>query len=98
MTQRNTTMPTKRIAVVTGGSRGLGRSTVLSLAKRGINSIFTYNSNRAEAEKVVGLVRQTGHRAVALQLDTGNVSSFDQFVQSLRQALAELGAERFDYL
>ena len=42
-----------RIAIVTGGSRGLGRNTVLNLAKRGVHSILTYNSNRAEAEKVV---------------------------------------------
>ena len=44
-----------KIAIVTGGSRGLGRSTVLSLAKRGVGSIFTYNSNLAEAEKVSAL-------------------------------------------
>jgi NAD(P)-dependent dehydrogenase (short-subunit alcohol dehydrogenase family) len=93
-------MPTssKRIALITGGSRGLGRSTVLSLAKRGIDSIFTYNSNRAEAEKVVSLVGEEGGKAVALQLDTGKVSTFDAFVKSVRKALAELGAERFDYL
>src|SRR6516165_1450341 len=63
---------TTKIAIVTGGSRGLGRSTVLSLAKRGISSIFTYNANRAEAEKVVGLVAQAGGKAVALQLDAGD--------------------------
>ena len=50
----NTSAP---IAIVTGGSRGLGRSTVLSLAKRGVPSIFTYRSNRAEAEKVAALDR-----------------------------------------
>jgi NAD(P)-dependent dehydrogenase (short-subunit alcohol dehydrogenase family) len=44
-----------KIAVVTGGSRGLGRNTVVSLAKRGVNSIFTYRSNRAEADRVVAL-------------------------------------------
>ena len=89
---------TTKIAIVTGGSRGLGRSTVLSLARRGVDSIFTYHSNRAEAEKVIGLVAEAGRKAVALQLDTGNVRAFDPFVQRVRQALAELGAERFDYL
>jgi NAD(P)-dependent dehydrogenase (short-subunit alcohol dehydrogenase family) len=89
---------TRRIAVVTGGSRGLGRNTVMSLAKREVDSIFTYNSNRTEAEKVTALVAGMGRRAIALQLDTGNVRTFDPFVRSLRQALAELGAERFDYL
>jgi len=58
-----------KIAVVTGGSRGLGRNTVLSLARRGIDSIFTYRSTRAEAERVVGLVAEVGRQAVALPLD-----------------------------
>ena len=88
----------KRIALITGGSRGLGRNTVLSLAQRGIDSIFSYNSNQAEAEKVVRLVAEAGRRAVALQLDTGKVSTFDPFIKSVRKALADLGAERFDYL
>jgi NAD(P)-dependent dehydrogenase (short-subunit alcohol dehydrogenase family) len=87
-----------KIAIVTGGSRGLGRNTVLSLAKRGIDSIFTYNSNQAEAEKVVRLVAEAGQKAVALQLDTGNIAAFDDFVDSVRQALGDLRAERFDYL
>jgi NAD(P)-dependent dehydrogenase (short-subunit alcohol dehydrogenase family) len=98
MTQPNPTSRSNKIAIVTGGSRGLGRSTVLSLARRGVGSIFTYHANRAEAEKVVGLVAEAGRKAVALQLDTGDVRAFDPFVQRVRQALAELGADRFDYL
>ncbi|HEV3304544.1 MAG TPA: SDR family oxidoreductase [Planctomycetaceae bacterium] len=98
MTQRNAATPTNKIAVITGGSRGLGRSTVLSLARRGVDSIFTYNSNRSEAEKVTGLVAEAGRKAIALQLDTGNVATFDPFVQNVRQALIELNAGRFDYL
>src|SRR5580692_10008241 len=98
MTQRNTANPTTKLAIVTGGSRGLGRSMVLSLARRGVDSLFTYHSNRAEAEKVIGLVADAGRKAVAVQLDTGDVRAFDPFVQRVRQALAELGAERFDYL
>jgi NAD(P)-dependent dehydrogenase (short-subunit alcohol dehydrogenase family) len=86
------------IALVTGASRGLGRSTVLSLAKRGVRSIFTYRSNRAEADKVVSLARENGAQAIALQLDTGNVPSFDAFVAKVRDALSGLGATRFDYL
>jgi NAD(P)-dependent dehydrogenase (short-subunit alcohol dehydrogenase family) len=86
------------IALVTGGSRGLGRSTVLSLAGRGVHTIFTYHSNRAEADKVVGQVTQAGGKAIALQLDTADVSTFDGFVERVRDALHRLGAERFDYL
>jgi NAD(P)-dependent dehydrogenase (short-subunit alcohol dehydrogenase family) len=93
-----TAAPTTRIAIVTGGSRGLGRSTVLALARRGIDSIFTYHSNQAEAEKVTGLAAEVGRKAVALQLDTGNAGPFDRFVQSVREALSELKAGRFDYL
>ncbi len=87
-----------KIAIVTGGSRGLGRNTVLSLAKRGVDSIFTYHSDQTAAEKVVGLVREAGCTATALQLDTGNLSSFNPFVETVRQVLAGLGAARFDYL
>ncbi|MGO4377122.1 SDR family NAD(P)-dependent oxidoreductase [Pseudoduganella sp. RAF19] len=87
-----------KIAIVTGGSRGLGRNTVLNLAKRGVSSIFTYHSNQAEAEAVARLVEEAGQKAVALQLDTGNASVFDGFVRQVQQALATLGAQRFDYL
>jgi NAD(P)-dependent dehydrogenase (short-subunit alcohol dehydrogenase family) len=98
MTGTSRASATKKIAIITGGSRGLGRSTVLSLAKRGVDSIFTFNSNEAEAKKVVGLVSEAGHRAIALQLETGNVATFDSFVGKVQRALAELGARRFDYL
>lgn len=91
-------VPASKIAIVTGGSRGLGRNTVHNLAKRGIDTIFTYHSSAAEAEAVVQLVAGEGRRAIALQLDTGKVSSFDAFAQSVRDALAKLGAERFDFL
>ncbi|MFL9883339.1 SDR family oxidoreductase [Paraburkholderia agricolaris] len=87
-----------KIAIVTGGSRGLGRNTVLHLAKRGVDSLFTYRANQAEAEKLVGLVAEEGQRAIALPLDTGKVATFDSFVEQVRASLAQLGAERFDYL
>ncbi len=87
-----------KIAIVTGGSRGLGRSTVLNLARRGVASIFTYNANRAEADKVAAAAAAAGARAVALQLDTGKLAAFDGFVDGVRGALAGLGATRFDYL
>ena len=86
------------IAVITGGSRGIGRSTVLHLAERGVTSIFTYNAHKEEAEAVVAEVKKTGAEAVALPLDTTDVNTFDAFVKTLRGTLATLGAEQFDYL
>jgi len=88
----------KRIAIVTGGSRGIGRDTVLRLAARGVSSIVTYHSRPGDAGAVVEAVHQAGAEAVALQLDVGVAASFDSFVDTVRQALATLRAERFDYL
>lgn len=87
-----------RIAIVTGGSRGLGRSTVLALASRGVRSIFTFRRNAAAAGEVVDAARSAGAESVALQLDTGDASSFVDFTTRVRAALADLDAERFDYL
>ena len=98
MSTEKTNFPNSKIAIVTGGSRGLGRNTVLSLAQRGIHSIFTYNSNLAAAEKVVDAVSETGAKAIALQLDTGDIGSFDGFAHRLRSTLAGFGVERFEYL
>ncbi len=91
-------MSKDKIAIVTGGSRGIGRSTVLVLARRGVRAIFTYNSNRAEADKVVAQAADAGAPAVALQLDVGNAEAFDAFAGQVRDALAAWNAERFDYL
>jgi NAD(P)-dependent dehydrogenase (short-subunit alcohol dehydrogenase family) len=88
----------RRIALVTGGSRGLGQSAVLSLAHRGVDTIFTYHTNRVAAERVTRMVEEVGRKAVALRLDTGTVSAFDAFVKDVEKALAGLAAERFDYL
>jgi NAD(P)-dependent dehydrogenase (short-subunit alcohol dehydrogenase family) len=90
--------PNPKIAVVTGGSRGLGRNTVLSLAQRGVDSLFTFHSNRAEADQVIAQVQKAGAKAAALQLDAGNIRSFDAFAENVKKALAGWGAERFDYL
>ena len=91
-------MPDRKIALVTGGSRGIGRSTVLALAKKGVSSILTYHSNREEADKVVALVKQAGADAVALQLDIGKSATFPAFAEAVAGALKTLKAERFDYL
>lgn len=89
----------RKIALVTGGSRGLGRNTVLSLAKRGINSIFTYNSNHAAAEQVVGLGSEAGVKSLALQLDTGATKTFDSFAEKLEEVLkVTWNRDSVDYL
>jgi len=91
-------MSESKIAIVTGGSRGIGRDAVLRLAKRGVRSIFTYNSNPAEAEKVLALTSDAGAPAIALQLDAGATATFDDFAQQVSAALPKFGVERFDYL
>ncbi|OPB00914.1 3-oxoacyl-ACP reductase [Pseudomonas fluorescens] len=93
-----TTPSHPKTALVTGGSRGLGRSTVLALASRGVQSIFTYNSSKDEADKVVEAARQAGAAAIALQLDTGKIGTFADFVNRVTMALTDLGAERLDFL
>jgi NAD(P)-dependent dehydrogenase (short-subunit alcohol dehydrogenase family) len=87
------------IALVTGGSRGLGRNMALALARKGVDVVLTYRSNRVEAESVVAGIEQLGRRAVALPLDVSNVANFDGFAASLRDVLARTWQrERFDYL
>src|ERR1700761_4815870 len=92
------TTSTTKIAIVTGGSRGIGRNTVESLAKRGVHTIFTYQSHHTDAEAVVAAVKNAGAQAIALQLDAGNIASFDAFIESVKDALAQLGATHFDFL
>ncbi len=88
----------KKVAVVTGGSRGIGRSTVEHLARRGVNVIFTYHSHREDAEVVTAEVKSLGVEAFALSLDTGKVGAFGAFADRVRDVLVKLGMERFDYL
>src|ERR1700678_116389 len=88
----------KKIAIVTGGSRGIGRSTVENLARRGVSTVFTYHTHSTDAEAVVAAVKDAGAEAVALQLDAGNVASFDAFVESVKDTPLKLGATRFDFL
>jgi NAD(P)-dependent dehydrogenase (short-subunit alcohol dehydrogenase family) len=91
-------MSDTKIAIVTGGSRGIGRDTVLRLAERGVRSIFTYHSARADAEAVADRVAAQGAPGVILQLDVGDSTSFARFASDVRDALASMGATRFDYL
>lgn len=90
---------TQRIALVTGGSRGLGKNAVLKLAAQGTDIIFTYNSQRDAALEVVAEIEQKGAKAVALQLNVSDVASFATFTQQVKEALNQVwGRETFDYL
>ncbi|MGJ7041909.1 NAD(P)-dependent dehydrogenase (short-subunit alcohol dehydrogenase family) [Shinella sp. BE166] len=88
-----------KIALVTGGSRGLGRNTALSIARRGGDVIITYRSREEDARIVVAEIEALGRKAVALRLDTGVVAGFAAFVEALRKALVETWQrETFDHL
>lgn len=76
------------LSLVTGGSRGIGRNTALSIARRGGDVIITYRNGKADAEAVVAEIAAMGREAVALQLDTSTVSAFAAFVEAVRAALA----------
>jgi NAD(P)-dependent dehydrogenase (short-subunit alcohol dehydrogenase family) len=91
------TSPTP-IALVTGGSRGLGRNAALKLAQNGADVILTYRSNRAEAEQAVAEITALGRRGAALPLNVADSQSFDAFAAQLRATLAGWQRERFDWL
>lgn len=89
----------RKIALVTGASRGLGKNTALALAKKGIDVIVTYHSNEAQANNVVSAIEEIGNKAVALQLDTADTKSFDGFAAQVKRSLQEKWqAEQFDFL
>lgn len=88
-----------KITLITGGSRGLGRNTALSVARRGGNVVLTYQSRAEDAQAVVAEIEALGRKAVALQLDTGKVADFPDFATRLRTVLDEtFGRESFDHL
>jgi len=86
------------VAIVTGGSRGLGRNMVQSIAGRGTDVIFTYRSNEAEADALVAELEAMGRRAAALQLDLGDAGTFDAFAEPVRDVLRDWNTDRFQYL
>jgi len=88
-----------KIALITGGSRGLGKSTALKLAQQGVDLILTYHSREAEAKNVVDEIKAGGQQAIALQLDVGNVKSFGVFAAQVRKVLAaNWQRENLDFL
>ena len=88
-----------KIALVTGGSRGLGKNMALRLAEKGNDVIITYHSKKEEANSVVSEIELMGSKAVALQLDVAQLNSFDQFLEQVRITLKEkFAVEKFDFL
>ncbi len=93
------TSTTSRIAVVTGASRGLGKSMAIHLAERGVDVVLTYRSNEAEALQVVARIAELGRKAVALPLEVGDVKGFPAFADALKARLRdEWGRDSFDFL
>lgn len=87
------------ISLITGASRGLGRNTALAIARRGGDVILTYQRDAAAAAAVVAEIQQSGRKAVALQLDVGQVAGLPAFVERLATALqAGWQRDRFDHL
>ena len=87
------------VTLVTGGSRGLGRNTALSIARRGGDVIITYQSRAEDAQAVVAEIKALGRIAIAFKLDTGNVAAFAPFAEELKTALRETWQrDTFDHL
>ncbi|GIO30323.1 3-oxoacyl-ACP reductase [Paenibacillus albilobatus] len=87
------------ISIVTGGSRGLGRNTAISIAHHGGDVILTYRSKAEEAKSVVAEIEALGRKAVALQLDVENISGFAAFAETVRSTLQSTwGSETFNHL
>lgn len=91
-------MTTTRTALITGGSRGLGRSSALHLAESGADVVLTYRSGADEAADVVALIQATGRRAAALPLDTTDPGSFPGFAEALAAVLRGWEREGLDVL
>ncbi|WP_282636863.1 SDR family NAD(P)-dependent oxidoreductase [Sphingobacterium thalpophilum] len=88
-----------KIALITGGTKGLGRDMAINLAKKGLDVIITYHSNPELAKQVISEIEKVGQKAIALALDVTDISGFDLFVTSLTNSLKiNLGTDKIDYL
>lgn len=87
---------TDKIALVTGGSRGLGRNTALKLASDGADVILTYRQNKAEGDAVLAEIQTLGRKGALLQLDVAQIAGFEEFRKALEQALNN-GWQRKDF-
>ncbi|RYU93267.1 SDR family NAD(P)-dependent oxidoreductase [Emticicia agri] len=90
---------TNKIALVTGGSRGLGKNMALKIAEKGIDVILTYHTQKDEALAVVAEIEKTGQKAVALQLNTGDIKSLETFFEKVKSVLkGTFNTTHFDFL
>src|SRR5258706_5897763 len=89
----------RKVAIITGGSSGIGGATAVGLGERGVDSIVTFNSHEDRVRDVVEAVRQRGAKAVPLRLDVGESARVIAFREELIAALnSEWKASSFDYL
>ena len=92
-------MRQSKLALVTGGNRGLGRDIALSVARRGIDVVVTYNTTADKAESVVAEIQRAGGKAAALPRDLSRISSLDGFLARLKATLRERwNTESIDFL
>jgi NAD(P)-dependent dehydrogenase (short-subunit alcohol dehydrogenase family) len=94
----NTSQVSSHIALITGGSRGLGKSMALHLADAGTDVVITYLSSPQAAQDVVAQIQAKGRKAIALPLDVAKASTFSAFAADLKAGLASIGNERIDAL
>jgi NAD(P)-dependent dehydrogenase (short-subunit alcohol dehydrogenase family) len=88
-----------KIALVTGGSRGLGKDMALALASKGVDVIVTYRTQKEEAEKVAEEIKKIGRKAAALPFNAADIKSLDAFIAAVSNSLdATWGKKTFDYL
>jgi NAD(P)-dependent dehydrogenase (short-subunit alcohol dehydrogenase family) len=88
-----------KIALVTGGSRGLGRNMALSIAKKGLDIVLTYNNNKEKANEVIKEIESLGQKAIAIQLNVTDFEKFKEFFDDVQHSIqSQFGADKIDYL
>ena len=88
-----------KIALVTGGSRGLGRNMALSIAKKGLDIVLTYNNNKEKANEVIKEIESLWQKAIAIQLNVTDFEKFKEFFDDVQHSIqSQFGADKIDYL
>jgi 3-oxoacyl-[acyl-carrier protein] reductase len=81
---------TGKTALVTGGSRGIGRAIVLRLARQGADVAFSYRGNQAAAETTVAEVEALGRRGLAVQADAKEQEGAESLVKAVLEAFGKI--------